>query len=164
VRVPRWLIALSLALNVAALIVAGLVIYPTRDSIVTRVRRAVAPAPAPEPRRYVTQRLEVFETLRRRPIPKRLLLYAGDSFVETFEWEEAFAELTDSAVLNRRISGSTLDDLLDSFDVLFTTVTPPDRIFLMVGTNDAGRNGFVVEPFVEKYFVLLHRLQTLTAP
>lgn len=160
-RSHRILLALSLLLNISGAALGGMYVYKTRHVLTGWYSRHVAGKSVSDDRRYYTQRTEVFRLLQPTSHKRQVIIFAGDSLIDTFEWGEPFADLQDTLVLNRGIGGNTLDDLIDRFDVTFRSPVTPDKVFLMVGINDIARDDFTLPIFSRKYFTLLESLAAL---
>lgn len=77
---------------------------------------------------YYYQKVSLFEQL---PVSSEDILFVGDSITDGAEWSELFA---DARIKNRGISGDTVAGVAARLPSLLKS--QPDRIFLMIGTND----------------------------
>jgi len=72
-----------------------------------------------------------FQSLRNRPVPEGAIMFVGDSLIDLQEWNEVFPGLN---VINRGVSGATIEDLTNAFEYDGTRA-----VFCLIGTNDIGR-------------------------
>lgn len=165
------LLILSLVLNLVGAAVGGLYAYKTRDVLVGWYAKYVTREPArPSPRgRYHRQRVNAFNFLEQTLEGKRLIVFAGDSLIQTFEWGEYFSiPDSDVVIVNRGIGGDTIDQLIDRSRVTFLGDHGPEKIFIMVGVNDVsekvGEEEFSPESVARKYRALLEAASAQVAP
>ncbi len=162
----RKLLIWSVALNVLALTVGGLYVYKTRDIPLRWYETYVLgengeAATEPPQARYHRQRVSAFDFLADRVGEQRLIVFAGDSHVQTFGWSEYFAGLDGHLVVaNRGVNGDTIDQVIERARVTFLADRHPEKIFLMVGVNDVDRavadGAFTVEKILNRYIELLN--------
>ncbi len=154
----RRLLAVSLAINVLAAVYVVRTAYVAKRGCGVAVRDSRA-TPAQAKQKYHRQRVAIFESLRDAAVDADpTVLLAGDSLIETFEWNEHFRDRGVHFV-NRGVKGDRLARLIDRYDATFGTVRRPARILLLIGANDiakAAREGS--ESFVSDYEGLLQRL------
>jgi lysophospholipase L1-like esterase len=81
---------------------------------------------------YYEQRKTHFETL---PNTEGEIILLGNSMTDGAEWAELFGN---PRVKNRGISGDVTTGVLDRLDEI--TESKPDRVFLLIGTNDLARD------------------------
>ena len=97
-----------------AVIAGGLYIYKTKDTLLGWyakyvIREESEPSGLSPQQRYHKQRVSAFNLLEEMVNGKRLLVFAGDSFIQTFERGEYFSELQSNVVIvNRGIAGDTI--------------------------------------------------------
>ena len=77
---------------------------------------------------YYYHRKEHFESL---PDTEGEIIFLGNSISDQCEWAELFS---DPRVKNRGIGGDDTDGVLERLDEV--TASHPDKIFLLIGTND----------------------------
>ncbi|WP_397445162.1 GDSL-type esterase/lipase family protein [Polaribacter sp. R77954] len=82
------------------------------------------------------------------------IIFLGDSITEFCNWSELFGK---NNIINRGISGDTLDGLLYRVDEVIER--KPKKIFLMIGINDLGK-GKNVNQILEKYTILIKKIHT----
>jgi len=80
---------------------------------------------------YYYKRKELFENT---PDTKHEIIFLGNSITEGGNWQNLFP---DKNVINRGISGDVTDGILFRLDEV--TSSRPEKVFLMVGTNDLAR-------------------------
>ncbi|KAA3612995.1 MAG: lysophospholipase [Calditrichaeota bacterium] len=83
-------------------------------------------------------------------IPKNGIIFLGDSITEEFEFSRHFGE---ASVINRGISGDTIDGVTDRLNISVFDLQP-SRIFLMIGVNDIG-SGFGSNEIKSNYTKLI---------
>ncbi len=88
---------------------------------------------------FYAQRLHVFDVFHRESAAdQNVILFIGDSMIQSFEWAEYFKELKDTLVINRGINGDTVAGLAERIPETLLTFPNPQKIFIMVGANDLG--------------------------
>lgn len=104
----------------------------------------------PEEQTYFTRRISLYETLS---IDQNSIVFIGDSLTEGCEWTEIFSNTN---VKNRGISGDTSDRVLQRLDSIVSV--KPDKIFIMVGTNDLlfGRE---VSNIIDNYRQIIYNIK-----
>ena len=88
-----------------------------------------------------------FQSLRNKPIPKGSIVFVGDSLIDLQEWNEVFPGFN---VINRGVSGATIEDLCGAFEYDGTRA-----VFCLIGANDIGR-GTSTRDFKKKFERLLN--------
>jgi lysophospholipase L1-like esterase len=78
--------------------------------------------------RYQKMRLNIFEN---SPPSQDRIVFLGDSLTDQGEWQEYFQQ---SNIQNRGISGDTTEGVLNRLDEIIES--KPQKIFLLIGTND----------------------------
>jgi lysophospholipase L1-like esterase len=102
---------------------------------------------------YYYHRKEHFESL---PDTEGEIIFLGNSITDNAEWWELFEN---SHVKNRGIGGDDTDGVLERLDEV--TSSRPDKIFLMIGTNDlAYLKG--VDQVLANYVKILDRIEKET--
>lgn len=110
----KFLIGLSVLLNVATLLGLGAVYYATNGFGFVRMKQ---------------ERLRSFyETF---PVEEGDIVFLGDSITEGGQWAEMFPK---ADVKNRGIGGDTTQGVLDRLHTI--TSGHPSQVFLKIGTND----------------------------
>jgi lysophospholipase L1-like esterase len=105
---------------------------------------AYAQAPAFTETTYYRQRASLFEQL---PVEKDDVIILGNSITDGGEWGELFGDLH---FKNRGISGDDIEGVKRRLPAI--TVGHPQKIFLMIGTNDLSRgasNEYVINGIKE---------------
>ncbi len=102
---------------------------------------------------FYAQRLQVFRVFDgHEPKGKDAVLFIGDSMIQSFEWAEYFSDLDSALVINRGISGDTVEGLAERIEAAFASCPLPNKVFIMVGANDLGMTRvFHVERFIRRY-------------
>lgn len=95
---------------------------------------------------YYYHRKEHFETL---PNTVHEIIFLGNSITDQAEWFELFENPN---VKNRGIGGDDTDGILERLDEVVES--KPDKVFIMIGTNDLS-NGKSVEYIIENYSKIL---------
>lgn len=98
---------------------------------------------------YYYHKKEHFENL---PNDKNEILFLGDSIIDNAEWAELF---WNAKIKNRGIGGDDTQGVLDRLEEV--TESSPDKIFIMIGTNDLAY-GMSKEQVVENYRKILRRI------
>lgn len=81
------------------------------------------------------------------------VVFAGDSHIDYFEWEEYFADVS---VANRGIGGDTTEGLLNRIEQV--TELNPEKVFLMIGVNDLQQD-VPVETIVQNYIKIVEAIK-----
>jgi len=102
---------------------------------------------------YYYHKKEHFELL---PDTEHEIIFLGNSITDNCEWAELFQ---DPNIKNRGIGGDDTDGILERLEEV--TGSRPDKIFLMIGTNDLayGKN---VEQILENYRKIILQIQQET--
>jgi len=98
---------------------------------------------------YFYQKKEHFELL---PDTEHEIIFLGNSITDNAEWAELFQ---DPHIKNRGIGGDDSDGVLERLDEV--TRSHPDKIFLMIGTNDLAYLKSI-EHVMENYRLILDRI------
>jgi lysophospholipase L1-like esterase len=110
------------------------------------------------------QQLEMFasshEPHRHRPI----VLFLGDSLINRWAWHEFLADLTPAMVLNRGLSGDTVERLLSRLEPTVPPNAEIQRAFVMIGINDIQKRHYHLPTFIAQYGELVDRLLVTVAP
>ncbi|MHB0754386.1 GDSL-type esterase/lipase family protein [Polaribacter sp. M15] len=85
------------------------------------------------------------------PYVEGSIIFLGDSITEFCNWNELFGQ---NNIINRGISGDTLDGLLYRIDEVIKK--KPKKLFIMIGINDLGK-GKSVNQILEKYTILMDK-------
>jgi predicted alpha-1,2-mannosidase len=99
---------------------------------------------------YYYHRKDHFERL---PDTKHEIIFLGNSITDNAEWFELFENPN---VKNRGIGGDDTDGVLGRLDEVVRS--RPDKIFLMIGTNDLAA-GKSVEYIISNYRLILRRIR-----
>lgn len=81
---------------------------------------------------YYYQRKTLFEVL---PVSHGAIVFLGNSITDGCEWNEFFPG---KKIVNRGISGDVTRGILHRLDAIVNI--KPEKVFLMIGTNDLARN------------------------
>jgi lysophospholipase L1-like esterase len=100
---------------------------------------------------YYYHRKEQFEML---PDTENEIIFLGNSITDQAEWHEIFNKLN---IKNRGIGGDDTDGILERLDEVVSS--HPDKIFLMIGTNDL-TYGKSVDHVLENISDILDRIRT----
>jgi lysophospholipase L1-like esterase len=137
----------SLAFNVLAWLDIDAYVATWRASMRPRYRQQVEMfASAHEPHRH-------------RPV----VLFLGDSLTNRWNWHEFLADLTPAMVLNRGLSGDTVDRLLARFEETVPPNAQVQRAFIMIGINDILGRHYHLPTFIAQYGELVDRLLATVA-
>ena len=71
------------------------------------------------------------------------ILFLGDSLIEFYDWQARFPA---HAVVNGGRSGETVAGLLANLPLLLRRCPDPERVVIMIGTNDLLRENYVFLP------------------
>ncbi len=99
---------------------------------------------------YYDQRKSLFKML---PKTNTDILFIGHSLMDGAEWAEL---LENPHVKNRGINGEIIEGVLHRLDDI--TMPPPDKIFLMIGTNDID-HGFKTPQILKNYEKIVVKLK-----
>ena len=168
-RTLRRLLALAISVNLFALFAGGLYLYKTRFYIFnwlgqiagTAFQKARSPV---IPLGFYGLKVNEFNALQEHPLGKKAVIFAGDSIVEEFEWQEHFDLPSDTVILKRAISGETLERFIKRLEVTFSPKFDIQRAFIMIGINDIRKAKFQMDVFTQKYQELLDKLLVLVPP
>lgn len=151
-----------LATVLALILVSGaLFAYLNRHYLVAWYQKVTSDKLAITP--FLEQRVQAFSVDPAATPDTDTLVFVGDSLIETFPWDEHFADVGNLAVINRGVYGDTIDGLAGRFDVSFLVARSP-TIVLMIGVNDITAEAACGGPFVESYRALLARLTAAGVP
>jgi lysophospholipase L1-like esterase len=148
---PRILILallISLACNVLALLDIDAYLATWRASTRPRYR----------------QQLEMFASAHAPHRHRPVVLFLGDSLTNRWHWHEFLADLTPALVLNRGLSGDTVERLLARVDDTVPPQAHIQRAFVMTGINDLLRRHYHLPTFLAHYEALVARLLATAAP
>ena len=99
-----------------------------------------------------------YRELNRTALPGQTV-FAGSSLMEMFPVEELVAEThPEKTVYNRGISGYVTDELMAVLNVCILDLKP-SKLFINIGTNDLSNPDVTVPGLMEKYNLLLSRVQ-----
>lgn len=101
--------------------------------------------------RYQKMRLSIFEQL---PPSQGGIIFLGDSLTDQGEWQEYFQQTN---IQNRGISGDTTEGVLNRLDKIIAS--KPQKIFLLIGTNDFWHGNKNLSKAVANYRQILNLLQ-----
>lgn len=136
------LLPLSLALNLAALSVAGVALHH-KGGLPWLISKFSHPVPVQD------NRLSVFDAL---PITPEDTVFIGDSILALGEWSEL---MNDVHCKNRAVSGSTTADVLARLQPIIDG--KPRRIVMLVGINDI-QSGVPRAMTIENYRTIIKRV------
>ena len=77
-----------------------------------------------------------YDALNALPVDSESIVFVGNSITNMHEWWEAFGN---PHVLNRGVSGAVSDEMLENLSHILEG--KPQKVFLMIGTNDLGTDG-----------------------
>jgi lysophospholipase L1-like esterase len=138
----------SLACNVLALLDIDAYLAPYRAANRPRYR----------------QQLEMFAGAHAPHRHRPVVLFLGDSLTNRWAWHEFLADLTPAMVLNRGLSGDTVERLLARMEDTVPPQAHVQRAFIMIGINDLLRRHFHLPTFIAQYAALVERLLATAAP
>lgn len=93
---------------------------------------AVLQSQAQDP--FRNHRYDVFKVL---PVRNENIVFIGNSITNMHEWWEAFG--SNHNIINRGVWGTFINETVDNIEAI--AVGKPQKAFIMVGTNDLGKNG-----------------------
>jgi lysophospholipase L1-like esterase len=134
----RLLLAISLALNLIALVYLG---YSFRNKLFTAVPRA----------NYFHRLDDVFMKMPNRD---REIIFLGNSLTRNFLVDELFPGVT---TVNRGINGDDTFGVLGRINEI--TASQPQKIFIEVGINDLSRS-VPVDTIVMNYNMIIKRIKS----
>jgi predicted alpha-1,2-mannosidase len=100
---------------------------------------------------YYYHKKELFESL---PDRKNEIIMLGNSITDQGLWTELFNDLR---IKNRGIGGDDTEGILERLDEI--TSSQPDKVFIMIGTNDLAKLK-TVDEILENYKTILNRIVT----
>jgi lysophospholipase L1-like esterase len=109
------------------------------------------------------QQLEMFASAHAPHRHRPVVLFLGDSLTNRWNWHEFLADLTPAMVLNRGLSGDTIERLLARFEDTVPPHAHIQRTFIMIGINDIQRRHFHLPTFITHYHELVDRLLATVA-
>ena len=125
---------ISLILNLLFILFGGYVIH--RKGGIEYLKMKFNPSGTKsEYGQYYDLRKELFEIL---PNDSNEIIFLGNSITEGCHWHELFGNVN---IKNRGISGDIINGLIHRIDEVVSS--NPQKIFLMIGTNDLGRKNTV---------------------
>ncbi len=83
---------------------------------------------------FRNHRYDVFKVL---PLKNENIVFIGNSITNMHEWWEAFG--SNHNIINRGVWGTFINETVDNIEAI--AVGKPQKVFIMVGTNDLGKNG-----------------------
>ena len=134
-----WLIRLSVILNLLCAVAVGLLYF----NVGALLRDFLAP--------MHERKVSFFETF---PPPAGATVFLGDSITEGGQWREMFPTVE---VRNRGIGGDTTTGVLERLQQVSSAA--PQRVFLMIGTNDLTHGPGSRETSYQQYRQIVERLQ-----
>ncbi|MGB5595421.1 MAG: GDSL-type esterase/lipase family protein [Crocosphaera sp.] len=102
--------------------------------------------------RYYQAKTTIFQQL---PNSNQEIIFLGDSLTDQGEWAEI---LQNPRVINRGISGDTTEGVLNRFNEIIEA--KPQKIFLMIGTNDIWNEQKTVTEIINNYRQILKIIKT----
>lgn len=103
--------------------------------------------------KFYKARKKMFEAMPNEP---NEIIFLGNSIIEFCNWNELFKK---SAIKNRGISGDVINGIINRLEEI--TASKPNKIFLMIGTNDLGYKR-TVDQILLDYEHLVHLILTKT--
>jgi len=161
----KRLLIISIIINLLAMVVGAVYFNKTRWFAYALYENYVKKKSF-SPMLYHRQRVEAFKLIEEDMDGKNVIIFAGSSLIMAFPWAIYFREMTqDTIIVNRGIGGDTTEGLLRRYEPTFFQLGRPEKIFLMVGTNDINGNVYMkghlqIEDIIEKYSTLLEKLST----
>ena len=147
----KKLLSYSLFLNVIFLLLFGYFFFIKRDGFNYLKTKIFNTIKEPLNSHLYQTKMSVFNSMS---IVEGSIIFLGDSITEFCNWSELFGK---NNIINRGISGDTLDGLLYRVDEVIER--KPKKIFLMIGINDLGK-GKNVNQILEKYTILIKKIHT----
>jgi lysophospholipase L1-like esterase len=160
---------LFISLGVHLVVLAGGVAYLYKTRHILRrwyTQHVLGATPKPNKRReevpppFYKLRLAMFHLLREKANLKKAILFVGDSLTNFFEWSEFLQNSAHTIVLNRGMSGTGVEFLIEQFEETFLTGYDVQKVFIMIGINDIRQKTFDMEKFIINYNTLINRLLT----
>lgn len=103
--------------------------------------------------KFYKARKKMFEAMPNEP---NEIIFLGNSIIEFCNWNELFKKPT---IKNRGISGDVINGIINRLEEI--TASKPNKIFLMIGTNDLGYKRTVNQILLD-YEHLVHLILTKT--
>lgn len=138
----------SLAFNVLALLDIDAYVATWRASMRPRYR----------------QQLEMFASAHAPHRHRPVVLFLGDSLINRWNWHEFLADLTPAMVLNRGLSGDTIERLLARYEDTVPPHAQTQHTFIMIGINNILQRHYHLPTFIAQYAVLVERLLATMTP
>jgi lysophospholipase L1-like esterase len=110
------------------------------------------------------QQLEMFASAHAPHRHRPVVLFLGDSLTNRWNWHEFLADHTSALVLNRGLSGDTIERLLARVEDTVPPQAQMQRAFVMIGINDLLRRHYHLPTFIAHYETLVARLLATMAP
>jgi lysophospholipase L1-like esterase len=110
------------------------------------------------------QQLEMFASAQAPHRHRPVVLFLGDSLTNRWAWHEFLADLTPALVLNRGLSGDTVERLLARLEDTVPPLAHIQRAFMMIGINDLLRRHYHLPTFLAHYEALVERLLATVEP
>jgi lysophospholipase L1-like esterase len=108
--------------------------------------------------------LEMFASSHEPHRGRPVVLFLGDSLTNRWAWHEFLADFTPAMVLNRGLSGDTVERLLSRLDLTVPPNAQIQRAFIMIGINDILKRHYHLPTFIAQYGELIDRLLAIVAP
>ncbi len=137
-NVKKWLIALSVLLNIVVLIVAVTMMFYRGEMV-----RAMQAS-------KIESRIDFFEQY---PVSDHDIVFLGDSITANAQWNELFTGIT---VKNRGVAGDTTVNVLARLDQVIQG--QPQKVFLLVGTNDLTHGPADRKASYQNYLTIVNRI------
>jgi lysophospholipase L1-like esterase len=109
------------------------------------------------------QQLEMFASAHAPHRHRPVVLFLGDSLTNRWHWHEFLADHTTALVLNRGLSGDTVERLLARIEDTVPPQAHIQRAFIMIGINDIQQRHFHLPTFIAHYEALIERLLATVA-
>ena len=105
---------------------------------------------------FRSHRYDVFKVL---PLNEQSVVFVGNSITNMHEWWEAFG--SEGHIVNRGVWGTFIDETVQHIEAV--AMGKPKKVFLMVGTNDLGKNGSRnIDDIIENTRIMVERLQKVS--
>tara|TARA_R110002126_G_scaffold291479_3_gene453107 strand:- start:33044 stop:33745 length:702 start_codon:yes stop_codon:yes gene_type:complete len=147
----KKLLPYSILLNLFFLVLFGYFILIKKDGLNYLKNKIFNPVKEPLNSHLYQTKLNIFSSM---PILQGSIIFLGDSITEFCNWSELFGQ---NNIINRGISGDTLDGILSRIDEIIER--KPKKLFLMIGINDLGK-GKNTDEILEKYTLLIRKIHT----
>lgn len=146
-KIVKIIFIFSIVLNLFFVSLGGCFIYKKGGLyyLISKTTTVISGQPDFTP--YYLDRKNLFEKL---PVDNKSIIFLGDSITDGNEWSEIFYNTN---VKNRGISGDTTIGIMERLNTIVKE--KPEKIFLMVGTNDLGELRHSTSTIIDDYKKIL---------